>query len=393
MHDRRHVESRTRVQAVDALRGIVMMLMALDHVRVYSGVPAGGPDPAVFLTRWVTHFCAPTFFFAAGVSMFLSMQARGRRAVARMLWIRGLWLVLLELTFLRVAWGFDLRLDLYWSAGVIWSLGWCMVGMAALVFAPRAVLALLCAAVLLGHNAVGELYITGSPWVEEYHWLGRILYAGGLVELWPEGPVLVVLYSLVPWIAVMAAGFLFGPVLSMPRDRRDRFCRRAGGAMLATFLVLRATDWYGDPRPWSEIDAEWPRWTAFLHLTKYPASLSYLLLMLGPALCAIPWLDRIRGGLARVVVQFGRVPFFFYLLHIPLIHAVAVLIAWFREPAAISWLCKDQPYPLEDPPDGYTYGLPLLYGVTLVVLVVLYAACRWYSGVRPRLPRFWRSLL
>ena len=382
----------TRIPSVDVARGLVMMLMALDHVRVYSGVAAGGPDPAVFLTRWVTHFCAPTFFFLAGVSARLSMRRRGRGGVARLLVVRGVWLVLLELTYLRVAWGFDLAFDSYLSAGVIWSLGWCMVGLAALVFLPPAITLAGALVMIAGHDAVGAAWVTSSPWVEEYPWWACIGYTGGLVRM-ADGPVLIVLYSLVPWLGVMAAGFAAGAVFSWDAARRNRLWVRVGLGCVALFVLLRASGWYGDPRPWDSFGDEWPPWVAFLNTSKYPASLCYLLMTLGPLLLALPVLDRLRGFWREVPEVFGRMPMFFYLLHIPLCHGLPVLLALWRSPGAIAWLCTDQPFPLEDPPEGYTYGLPLLYGMWLLVLVIGYQACRRYARARPRLPSLLRSLL
>jgi uncharacterized membrane protein len=381
-----------RIYSVDLIRGAVMMLMALDHVRVYSGIPAGGPEPGVFLTRWVTHFCAPAFFFLAGTSAFLSMERRGRAGIAKTLVARGLWLIFLELTVIRISWTFNVDVG-FLMAGVIWSLGWCMILMGGLVFLPRAVLAAVGLAIVLLHNLVAGAFMTGSPWQESYAWFWRIVYTGGYISFGESGFGLGILYSIVPWIGVMAAGYAFGPLLRMEVPRRDRACFAIGATMIAAFLVLRGTDAYGDPRPTSAFGPDWPGWITFLNTTKYPASLSYLLMTLGPTILSIPFLERTRGALASVVGQFGRVPMFFYLLHIPLIHAAAMLVAVVRSPEAIPWLLDSHPIPDGAPPEGYTYSLPLLYLLTGAVLTLAYAACRWWDGVRPRLPRRVRSLL
>ena len=370
-----------------------MMLMALDHVRVFSGVPAGGPEPGVFLTRWVTHFCAPGFLFLAGVSAWLSMRDRSRAEVARTFLVRGLWLIALELTFLRVAWTFNFEFDVYLLAGVIWAIGWSMILMAGLVFLPRRALAALAVAVVAGHDFVGQAFLTGNPWGSPIHWFWRVLYAGGPVELGESGPLLAVLYSIVPWVGVMAGGFVFAPLLTLEPARRDRLCHVIGLTMIAAFVVLRATNAYGDPRPWTEAGPDRPAWMAFLNTTKYPASLSFLLMTLGPIIALMPTLERTAGRVSEVVSEFGRVPLFFYLLHIPLIHLTALLVALVRSPEAVPWMFQNHPILQDEAPPGYTYGLPLLYAVTAGVLVALFFACRWYARVRPRLPGVWKRLL
>jgi len=244
-----------RVVSIDIVRGVVMVLMAIDHVRVYSGQPAGGPTPGIFFTRWITHFVAPAFVFLAGTSAYLYGQRVGdKKKLARFLLTRGLWLVLLELTVLRVAWTFNFDFAHYLLAGVIWMIGWCMVLMSAIVFLPHAAIAVGSVAILVGHNltdlfpaALGALRQgSGSA-------LWKILYLGGGVKLGENGPPLVILFVIIPWIAVMAAGYAFGPVMSAPPERRRSICMRLGLALTAAFVLLRGLDVYGDPRPWRRV--------------------------------------------------------------------------------------------------------------------------------------------
>lgn len=361
-----------RVVSLDIIRGAVMVLMALDHVRVYAGVPAGGPDPAVFFTRWVTHFCAPAFFFLAGTGAFLHLRRVGDRgALARFLVSRGLWLVLLELTLIRIAWTFNLDYATFLLGGVIWALGWCMVLLAALVFLPVRVVGAIGVGIIAAHNLLPQTPST---------WLWQVLYSGGPITLRPNGPDFFVLYSIVPWIGVMAAGYAFGTVMVMDADRRRRVCLQIGFACIALFAILRGFNLYGNPQPWD--GSELPAVLSFLNTAKYPASLLFLLMTLGPTILVIPLLERAHGRVARWLATFGRVPFFFYLLHIPLIHAVAVFISTIRTPTMTWWLFTNHPVYVPPAPPGYTWSLPLLYLVTALVVIALYFPCRRFAAAK-----------
>lgn len=374
-----------RILSLDVVRGAVMVLMAIDHVRVFAGVPAGGPNPAVFFTRWVTHFCAPAFIFLAGTAAYLYAQKAGSRAaVAKFLLVRGLWLVLLELTILRFCWTFNFDYAHFTFAGVIWVIGWSMVVLAALIFLPTKVVAAIGVAIIIGHNAI--------PWNDSPSPLMTILYYGGGVDLGGRAQ-LIVLYTLIPWVGVMAAGYGFGAIMRMPAEQRRRWCLAIGCAAIALFVILRATGVYGDPRPWPPTDGRMPKALAFIATNKYPASLLFLLMTLGPVLIALPFLENARGRVARWLAVFGQVPFFYYVLHIPLIHSIAVLISLVRTPQSTGWLVGNFPMMPADVPDGYRWSLALLYLVTAIVVFVLYFPCRWYARVKATSPRPWMRFL
>jgi len=221
----------------------------------------------------------------------------------------------------------------------------------------------------------------------------RILYAGGWFNLRAQGPELDVLYSIVPWIGVMAAGYAFGSILTMEPSRRNRLCYLIGFSAIALFVLLRSTNLYGDPRSWPGDFPRHPAWLSFLNAGKYPASFQFLLMTLGPTIAVMPLLERARGKVAEILALFGRVPMFFYLLHIPLIHLTALVIALFRTPESVGWLFESHPLLQSPVPEGYRYSIPLLYLVWIGASVALYFPCRWYSGVRPALPKWWRNLL
>jgi uncharacterized membrane protein len=374
--------ARSRIGSIDLIRGAVMVLMAIDHVRVYSGLPAGGPTPGNFFTRWITHFCAPAFIFLAGTSAFL--YGRRHRDLSRFLLLRGLWLVLVELTVLRVAWTFNFDFRGYLLAGVIWVIGWCMVLMAGLVRLPVPVVGGLGVAVIALHNAVMPRLLPLLPEAPR-----KILYTGFL-----EGPIgpLIVLYVIVPWIGVMAAGYGFGRILMLEPARRRWVCYRVGLGAIGLFLLLRGTNLYGDPRSWTA-GGEMPAALAFLNTTKYPASLSFLLMTLGPTIALVPLLQDARGQVAGSVSTFGRVPFFYYVLHIPLIHALALVVSWARQGRVSPWLFANHPMGNPPPPEGYAWSLGLLYLVWAMAIVILYVACQWFAELKARRTEAWLSYL
>src|SRR4051812_11025092 len=370
-----------------------MVLMAIDHVRVYAGVPPGGPNPGVFFTRWITNFVAPAFAFLAGTSAYLLGQRLGdRRALSRYLLTRGLILVLLELTVIRIAWTFNFDFGHYLLAGVIWMLGWCMILLAALVWLPTVWIAAFGVAVIFLHNLMDMIPPPTSEQLSQsgLAWLWQILYFGGPIQLGQNGPTLMVLYSIIPWVGVMAAGYAFGAVITMEPSRRDRICYAIGAAAIVLFLLLRTFDGYGDPRQWHATGpARLPTFFRFINTAKYPASLDFLLMTLGPTILLLPLAERARGKIGEIVAIFGRVPMFYYLLHIPTIHLAAVIVSFVREGRADPWLFTNHPTMNPPPPDGYMWRLSLLYAVWIVVIAALYPLCRWYAGRKAINPAPW----
>ncbi|MDH5234139.1 MAG: heparan-alpha-glucosaminide N-acetyltransferase domain-containing protein [Gemmatimonadota bacterium] len=382
--------TRTRIASLDIARGAVMVLMAIDHVRVFAGVPPGGPTPGLFFTRWVTHFCAPVFLFLAGTGAYLYGQKAGSRAaLARFLAVRGLWLVLLELTVLRFGWTFNFDYASFTFAGVIWVIGWAMVVLALLVRLPARAVGAIGLLIVAGHDAAAPLLYG----VESPSWWLQLLYVGGGFEVPGLGWHVAILYVLLPWVGVMAAGYGFGAVMRLPDAERRRACLAIGGAATLLFVLLRATNLYGDPRPWSATASGMPGALSFINTTKYPASLLFLLMTLGPTILLLPWLERLQGRIARWLRVFGEVPFFYYVLHIPLIHLVAVCISLVRTPASTGWLVANHPLMPPDVPDGYRWSLLLLYAVTVAVVVTLYFPCRWYAARKRESAHPWMRLL
>jgi uncharacterized membrane protein len=385
--------TQPRVEAIDLLRGLVMVLMALDHVRDFFSEARFNPTdlarttPALFLTRWVTHFCAPVFVFLAGTGAFLhGSRGRTKPQLAWFLLSRGLWLVGLEFTLVHLGWFFNFNYHIL-IAQVIWAIGWSMVALAGLIFLPTWAVTTLGIAVVAGHNA---LDCVDPEALGSFRWLWVALCSGGIIPLAPE-VVLYVAYPVLPWLGVMAAGYGFGALWLLDRDRRRRWLLGLGGALTLGFVVLRAANVYGDPNPWLlQSDAVFT-FLAFLDCTKYPPSLLYVLMTLGPAVLALAWFDSSANRLGRPLVVFGRVPLFFYLLHVPLIHLAALAFAR-TQYGDVSFLL---PHPLligpQGVPEGYGYGLPTVYFVTLGVVLTLYPLCRWFAEVKRRRREAWLS--
>jgi len=374
------------------MRGLVIVLMVIDHARYFLSSARFDPtDPAqttttLFFTRWITHFCAPVFMLLAGVGAYLSLgRGRTQADVSWFLLTRGLWLLLLELTVARFGWQFNL--DYGFSSGLVfWALGWSMIALAPLARLPVPWLAALGILMIAGHNLFDG--VEAADW-GSLGWLWTILHQPGMLTV-GSGAGFFVLYPLIPWIGVMTAGYAFGRLATLPSARRDRTYLVLGAALAAAFVLLRLGNGYGDPAPWTGQETLWRTALSFLNTTKYPASLLFLLMTLGPAIALLPALERMRGPLAEILLTIGRVPLFFWLLHVPLIHLVALAFSLARYGEVIPWLIRNPPTPL---PEGYGYGLTVVYAVTLAAIAVLYPLCRWFAGVKRRRRDRWLSYL
>ena len=376
-----------------------MVIMALDHTRdffskdlAFDPTDLGRTFPALFLTRWITHYCAPVFIFLAGTGAFLSTgRGKSRGELSRFLLTRGLWLVLLELTWVRCL-GWQFNFDLHFTFGaVIWAIGWSMVALAVLVFLPLRWVTAFGILMIASHNLFDS--VKPESW-GSLGWLWKILHSGGMI-LPAKGYRFSAGYPLVPWIGVMAAGYGFGSLLLREPVERRRWLFGLGATLTLLFILLRAINIYGDPRPWSGQKNSLFTLFSFMNCHKYPPSLLYLLMTLGPALLVLAALDRGMIGWLKPLLVFGRVPLFYYLLHLPLIHGLAVLASYWAYGRADWWFAN----PPEGPdapilrPADYGYGLPVVYLVWIGVVLVLYPVCRWFAGVKRRRRDPWLSYL
>lgn len=382
----------TRVRSVDILRGIVMVIMALDHTRDFFTDFYNNPTDlsvattGMFLTRWITHFCAPVFVFLAGTSAFLSLSKKqDKKAASYFLFTRGIWLIVLEFTVVRFGWLFNLDYSQI-IVQVIWAIGWSMIFLAALIHLPFKWILAIGLIMIFSHNTLDFVPVdtesgTGLFWY--------FLHQSGFIQ-YGDGNSVFVIYPLIPWIGVMATGYCFGRVLQYNPHKRDKMLYRIGGAGILLFIVLRATNLYGDPHPWTGQDSWFRTVLSFINCEKYPPSLLYLLMTLGPSIMLMPMLERLGAHAGRFFTVFGRVPLFYYVTHIYLIHIMAIAgtvilglpLNYFTDTANM-WI----------PKAGWGWDLPVVYAVWIAAVLLLYYPSRWFMRVKQQNKQWWLSYL
>ena len=388
----RTAPARRRIDSVDVLRGLAMIVMALDHARDFFANARFDPldlsrtTPPLYFTRWITHFCAPVFVFLAGTGARLSLsRGRSPRTLSRFLWTRGLWLVIVEVTLVSFGWSFDPGLHVI-VLQVIWAIGWSMVFLALLVRFSPAVAGTIGIAMIAGHNLLdGVRPDAFGPAA----WVWNVLHVPSWTPIaQADGHAFMLVYPLIPWAGVMAAGYALGAVYDWEPARRKRFLWRCGAALSLLFVALRWTNAYGDPRPWMPQKNALFTVMSFVNCEKYPPSLLYLLMTLGPSIALLAWLERPARTAASKAVVYGRVPFFYYVIHIPLLHAMAVAAFLFTYGGAA---LKDGPG--HPPPPDFGYGLPAVYLAWAAGVAILYVPCRWFAELKARRRDPWLSYL
>lgn len=400
-----------RISEIDMMRGLVIVLMALDHTRDYllggPGVGMGGnlldpatTTPALYITRWITHLCAPTFVFLTGVSAYLQF-AKGKATphLSRFLLTRGLWLIFLEVTVISFGWSFGLPYVFFLQ--VIWAIGWCMLALAAFVWLPRMAVLAIGVAITLGHNLLDPINAQQLAGAQSMLW--TFLHDGGPLFVGGQ-PIGLFAYPILPWIGIACLGYGLGEVFTRAPAERNRLIMWIGLGMLAAFVVLRVTMIYGDPAFATGPEGEWRDWReqstigaaimVFFDVQKYPPSLQFTLVTLGIMLSSWPLLTRLRGPVASVLNTFGAVPFFFYLLHIYLIHLLAIA----ANAAAGNNVAGLFDYMINvfiapEKLEGLGFPLGWVYLGWLCVLALLYPLCRYWQQLKARRRDWWLSYL
>ena len=405
------VQARRRIDSIDLLRGIVMVVMMLDHTRdfVHSGAllfdPLDLPRTTVwvFLTRWITHYCAPVFVFLAGTGAYLQFaRGKSKRELSRFLITRGLWLIILEVTVVRFLVTFSVDPKLLFFLQVIWVIGVSMIVLAGLIHLPLKIVATFGIAMIALHNLLDRY--PAQPWngpgTPVPSWGAKLWMLLHQQAFFPAGPtfpspIIAVLYPLIPWIGAIAAGYALGALYQMNQERRRRLLLYLGGGSVMLFCLVRAWDVYGEPQHWHRQKSFVFTILSFINTTKYPPSLDFLLMTLGPAMLALMLFDLGRGDgswIRDFFVTFGRVPLFFYLLQWLTSHIIAIVLhVAFGKP--VRWLFQTPVDWFSNPPTGNGFNLIVVYLCWIGGVLLIYPLCKWFAGVKARRRDWWLSYL
>lgn len=380
---------RFRIESVDILRAIVMILMALDHTRDFLGVASISPTNLtqttvpLFFTRWITHFCAPVFFLLTGTGAYLALRKKSKRQLSTFLFTRGLWLIFLDSVAVRCL-GLQFNFDYHVTVlNVLWALGWAMIVLSALIHLPLSLTTMFGLIMIAGHNLLDTIQSSNPIWT--------ILHSPNFILNSARHSVLVA-YPLIPWVGVTAVGYSLGQIYAWTWQRRRMFLLRAGLVLTAAFPILRYINLYGEPARWTVQNSTPFTLISFLNASKYPPSLLFLLMTLGPALVLLWAIDQHTPGLLRPALVFGKVPMFYFLLHVPLIHLIAVVVCYARY-GHVHWMFESpslSQFPITSPP-GWGLSLPFVYVFWICVVIGLYPLCHWFAGVKRRRSDAWLS--
>lgn len=365
-----------RVQSVDMLRGIVMVIMALDHVRDFFSITPFDPvdvaqtTPAWYFTRWITHFCAPVFVMLAGVSAYLYGTKVSRSELRKFLLTRGLWLIFIEVTIVNFAINFDFN---FIFLQVIWTIGICLILLSVMISLPRWVLIVLTVVMIAGHNLLDGVQSD--------------LYLWKLLHEQYFGPPVSIFYPLIPWPALIVLGYLLGELFTKTTEERKRKLWLIGGSFILGFIVIRAINIYGDPHTWTISDrGALYTFLDLMNVSKYPPSLLYVLITIGPALLLLPLLEKVTGKIGSFFLTFGRVPFFYYVLHFYVIHLLAIVCNGIFYNEWRTWAFGGWP-------EEYVPSLLLCYGAWVFVIGIMYFLCRWFVRIKKTRTEWWLKYL
>jgi len=409
--------ARSRIDSIDLVRGIVMVIMLLDHTRdfVHRDVLQGfdptdlaHTNPMLFFTRWITHYCAPIFVFLAGTGAYLQVsRGKSKGELSKFLFTRGLWLIVLEFTLIRCGAFLNFDYRFLGALQVIWVIGVSMIVLAALIHLPLRIVAGIGVLMIFLHNFLDRVRVQGwqgpesavpSVWAKLFIILHQSFEAFPILWFFPS-PVVFVLYPLIPWVGVMAAGYAFGALYEMDAARRRRLLLIMGAIATALFFILRTINRYGDPSPWAKQSTVSFTLISFFNVTKYPPSLLFLLMTLGPAFLALAWFEVRKSNstnahssrVRNFFVTFGRVPLFFYLLQWPTAHLTS-MVAHLIAGKPIGWMFGSQ-IQTAGPPPGMGFGLLVVYVCWISGVILLYPLCKWFAGVKQRRRDWWLSYL
>ncbi len=385
---------KQRFEALDMLRGLSMVIMALDHSRDFFALGFVYFAPLdidittleVFFTRWITNFAAPTFIFLAGIGLFFASGRRTKSELAYLAITRGMWLIFLELTFVGFFWSFNSEFILHPKIAVLFVIGACMIFMGLLIYLPKYMIAIIAIFMIFGHNFFDEIQASSFG---TYAWVWQVLHVKGIIFF--EGGDIRVIYPFIPWIGVMATGYLFGPITKMEQASRKKIFAYTGLSLVIFAIILRYFDSYGNLTQWMHYGTLKQTIMSFLNFTKYPPSLTFLSFFMGMAMLLLSIFDRKLGSWANPLKYFGQVPFFFYVTHLPILHLGGIILAYTVFGDA-SWLFGA---PMISSPEGYSYGYNLFptYVAWILVVLALYLPSKWFAELKSKRKDWWLSYL
>lgn len=390
------VKPDTRIHSIDILRGAVMIIMALDHARHIFHQPAmideptnlATTTPILFFTRWITHFCAPVFLFLSGVSAYISGQSKTKKELSSFLVKRGLWLLVVELVIISFSLTFNPAYNFFFLQ-VIWAIGWSMVILGLLVRTSLPVIILTGTILFFGHNALDHVRLPGEG-TASVLW-NLLLTSSGKFYTVGDDRSVAVLYAILPWTAIMIAGFVFGRLYRPDYDKykRKKILLISGIALSALYIMLRVINGYGDPAPWSEQKDVVYNILSFLNVTKYPVSLQYSCMTLGPAFIILALTEKIKNKFTSAVMIFGRVPFFYYVVHFYLLRIICVALFF---ASGYGWNeVSDKGSFMFFRPLDFGFSLAVVYLIWLAVIALLYQPCKWFSRYKKTYKQWWLS--
>jgi uncharacterized membrane protein len=392
------VTTKPRVRSIDLLRGAVMVIMALDHVRDYFHETAMTDDPlnlatttpSLYFTRWITHLCAPVFVFLAGTSAYLLGQKRSKAELSSFLIKRGFWLMLIEITVVSLGWTFNPLFNLL-ILQVIWAIGVSMLVLGILIFLPYKYLLLLGIVIVFGHNLLDYV---------EAEREGKLGFFWNLVHQGnfsfynlDSSHFIMVVYAFLPWLGVMILGYCLGKIFEPAFDsvKRRKILLYLGGGLIVLFIIVRALNQYGDPAPWSVQSTPFYTFLSFMKVSKYPPSMLFVCITIGIGLLALSFIENVQNKFTTWITTYGRVPFFYYVLHIYLIHVICVVVFYLSGYGAKDIVSPQTPFLFR--PQQFGYELYVVYVIWFLVVLLLYPVCRWYNRYKSNHHQWWLNYL
>lgn len=385
-----------RIYSLDLLRGLVMIIMALDHTRdffhydafIHDPLNLNTTSPGLFFTRWITHFCAPIFVFLSGTSIFLQGMRKEKSELSAFLIKRGIWLILMEVFIISFLWTFDLHFEVF-ILQVIWAIGICMLLMGFIIWLPFKLILLLGMVITLGHNILDYFptFMKGFA--------GDLMFKGNFATHPFLGHKLVIIYPFLPWLGLMMLGYCFGKLYTKDYEfeKRRKILLGSGIGLIIIFGLLRLSNSYGNPETWASQKNMLFTLFSFVNVQKYPPSLLFLCMTIGPALLFLAVFEKANNKITHIISIYGRVPFLYYILHFLFLHILCMALFMFRGHSFFEVVPNIYGIPFGFMLVGEGYSLTVVYIIWIAIVISLYPICNWYSTFKKENNYWWLSYL